>query len=340
MLSRQISYFWLLCLWCTGCTADHALQPVEHYSQNMPSDFEQIAYPKDNEYTPERWALGKKLFYDTVLSLDSTVSCASCHKPDFAFGDNVALSSGIQNRLSEQNSPSLANVAYHPYFTRAGGVPTLEMQILVPIQEHNEFNFNMVLAAERLTQDSTYVAMSWRAYNRAPDAFVITRAIANFERELISKNSFFDQYYFKKIAKLSAEEHAGMELFYSEKTNCFQCHGGPDFTNYSFENNGLYLLYKDKGRKRLTGKDDDDALFKVPTLRNIAESQPYMHDGSISNLAEVVDHYNSGGKMHKNQSPLIQPLHLTPEQQVQLIAFLNTLTDEEFLTNKEHKEEK
>lgn len=340
MLTRQIAYFWIICACCMACTAEQTLQPLEAYARNMPSDFSQIDYPKENEYTLERWTLGKQLFYDNVLSRDSTVSCGSCHKPDFAFGDNVALSTGIHNRPSEQNSPSLANVAYHPYFTRAGGVPTLEMQILVPIQEHNEFNFNMVLAAERLNRDSTYVALSWKAYNRAPDAFVITRAIANFERELISRNSLFDRYFFKKTAQLSVNERAGLELFYSAKTNCFKCHNGPDFTSYAFENNGLYTQYKDEGRKRLTGDDDDEARFKVPTLRNIAVSQPYMHDGSVAHLTDVVAHYNAGIKKHKNQSSLIQPLHLTQHQQDQLIAFLNTLTDETFLTDKKHQNEK
>ncbi len=133
------------------------------------------------------------IFYDNVLSIDSSINCGTCHKSSLAFSDDVSFSDGVKKRPGTRNSPTLANVAYHPYLTREGGVPTLEMQVLVPIQEHNEFDFNIVDAGERLMQDSTYVAMSQLAYNRKPDNYVITRALANFERTLISGNSPYDK---------------------------------------------------------------------------------------------------------------------------------------------------
>lgn len=300
----------------------------------IPQGFDNIEYPPDNLFTIEKWELGKKLFYDSVMSLDSSLSCASCHKPELAFSDDVPFSVGVEERSGTRNTPSLVNVAYHPYLTREGGVPTLEMQILVPIQEHNEFDFNIVLLADRLNNDSTYVKMSKLAFGRIPDAFVVTRALACFERSLISGYSRFDQYTEYLIdGSMSADEIDGMQLFYSERTQCSTCHSGFNFTNYKFENNGLYTEYLDEGRFRLTGKEHDKAKFKIPGLRNIELTAPYMHDGSMNSLEEVVEHYNSGGYDHFNKSSLIKPLGLTEKEKSNLVAFLKTLTDNSFVDN-------
>ena len=172
-----------------------------------------------------------------------------------AFSDHTPVSFGVEDRLGTRNAPSLANVAYQPYFLREGGVPTLEMQVLVPIQEHNEFDFNIVLLAERLNDDTSYVKMAMNAYNRAPDAFVITRAIACFERSLLSGNSPYDQYIKNNNTNAMTDAQIrGMNLFFSDRTNCSTCHSGFNFTNYAFENNGLYIQYADIGRMRLTLK--------------------------------------------------------------------------------------
>lgn len=299
-----------------------------------PKGFSEIEFPEDNGFSESRWTLGKKLFYDPVMSVDSTISCASCHNVDLAFSDNLALSLGVEERLGTRNTPSLANVAYHPYFTREGGVPSLEMQILVPIQEHNELDFNIVLLAERLNMDSTYIAMSMDAYNRAPDAFVITRALACFERSLLSGYSRFDHYEnYNDTDALSTAEQRGMQLFFSERTHCSQCHGGFNFTNYAFENNGLYEEYTDVGRFRFTGEDTDIARFKVPSLRNIELTAPYMHDGSLPTLEAVVEHYNTGGKNHPQKNSMVNPLNLSQKEKSDLIAFLKSLTDESFVKN-------
>lgn len=300
----------------------------------IPKGFDPFDVPDDNLFTQERWELGKKLFYDPVMSLDSTISCSSCHQAELAFSDDVSFSLGVEDRLGTRNSPSLANVAYHPYYTREGGVPTLEMQILVPIQEHNEFDFNIVLLAERLTRDSTYVSMSKRAYDREPDAFVITRALANFERSLLSGYSPYDQFEnYGDMTALTNSEINGMSLFFSERTNCSACHSGFNFTNYSFENNGLYEEYPDVGRFRLTGEEEDIAKFKVPSLRNVELTAPYMHDGSILTLEELIEHYNTGGKNHPHKSSLIKPLNLTDTEKKELVLFLKALTDMSFIHN-------
>ena len=305
---------------------------------NLPSPFSAINYPEDNVFTTDRWELGKKVCYDHVLSIDSTLSCASGHKSEFSFSDDVAFSKGVKDRDGVRNAPSLANVAFHPYFTREGGVQTLEQQVLVPLQEHHEFDFNIVLAGERIAKDSMYVVMSKKAYNRAPDYYVITRALANFERSLISNFSSFDQYHFgAQSDAITTAQKRGLELFYSEKTNCFKCHGGPNFTNYAFESNGLYDRYPDKGRRRLTELDSDEGLFKVASLRNVEVTGPYMHDGSMSSLSKVIEHYNSGGRDHLNKSTEIRPLNLTNQEKEDLLAFLLSLTDNKFLTDDQFK---
>ena len=290
--------------------------------------------PADNAFTTAKWALGKKLFFDPVMSRDQSISCASCHHPEFAFSDQQAFSPGVESRPGVRNAPSIANVGYHPYLLREGGVPTLEMQVLVPIQEHNEFDNNIVLLAERLNQDPEYVTLSMEAYGLAPDPFVITRAIACFERSLISGYSPYDQYKaYHHEEGLSPAQLRGMDLFFSAKTNCVSCHNGFNFTDYSFKNNGLYTEYTDPGRFRLTGLEEDKALFKVPSLRNIEITAPYMHDGSLTSLEAVVEHYVSGGKNHPHKSDLIKPLELTLDEQGDLVVFLKSLTDETFINN-------
>ncbi|HEY9116088.1 MAG TPA: c-type cytochrome, partial [Bacteroidales bacterium] len=176
------------------------------------------------------------------------------------------------------------------------------------------------------------------AYNREPDHYVIARALATFERSIISGNSPYDQYFFQnKKTALSFQEIAGMELFNSEKTNCFSCHSGFNFSNYSFQNNGLYQEYADMGRFKLTNIETDRALFKVPSLRNVGVTGPYMHDGSMKTLKEVVAHYNSGGKNHPHKNEMIKPLNLTEAEQAALIAFLRSLTDYDFVNNKKFR---
>lgn len=300
----------------------------------LPKGFPQFTEPADNSFTQARWDLGKKLFFDPIMSADSSISCASCHLPSLAFSDDKAISLGVANRPGTRNSPPLANVAYHPYYTREGGVPTLEMQVLVPIQEHNEFDFNILLIEQRMDADSQYVAMAQAAYAREPDPFVITRSIACFERSLLSGNSAYDRYTeHQETGVMSAAALRGMDLFFSQRTECSSCHQGFNFTNYAFENNGLYATYADPGRYRLTGDTADLALFKIPSLRNIELTAPYMHDGSFSTLEEVVAHYNSGGAAHPHKSEKIKALGLSQQEEDDLVAFLRALSDDSFVNN-------
>lgn len=307
--------------------------PTAAYLQ-IPPGFPDMPQPPDNELNEARYLLGKKLFFDPILSVDSTISCASCHKTSLALADDVPVSPGVQGRLATRNASTLFNVGYLPYYLREGGVPTLEMQVLVPIQEHEEMDFNIVAAANRLARKPTYVRMSQDAYGRTPDAYVITRAIAAYERTMVSGNSAYDQYTFQgKGSAMSASALRGRDLFFSSKTNCSSCHSGLFFTDNSFRNNGLDTVYQDVGRMRLTLKPEDEGLFRVPTLRNVAVTAPYMHNGSVATLEEVVDHYIKGGEAFWNKDSLIQPLVLTAAERQDLLSFLQSLTDQEVLTD-------
>lgn len=289
-------------------------------------DFPEMQFPEGNEYSELRYELGKKLFFDPIMSIDSTLSCASCHLPNHAFSDTVDFSPGVFGRAGVRNAPSLLNVGYHPYFLREGSIPTLEMQVLVPIQEKNEFAHNIVDISEELKEIISYSELSKKAYNREIDYFVITRALGVYERTLVSKNSKFDQFIAGKI-EFTQEEKQGFDLFMSDKTNCSSCHGGFNFTKYKITNNGLYEKYKDEGRMRATKDSVDLAKFKTPSLRNIELTAPYMHDGSIKTLEEVVEHYNSGGKNHIHKDSILKPLNLSENDKSSLVSFLKTLTD-------------
>ncbi len=181
-------------------------------------------------------------------------------------------------------------------------------------------------AIARLKKNEDYVQLFKEAYDRQPDLFSLIRAIACYERSLLSGNAPYDLYQQEKI-ELTESEINGKKLFFSDSLNCSTCHGGFNFTNFSFENNGLYKKYQDKGRQKVTVRPQDEGKFKVPSLRNIELTAPYMHDGSIETLDQVIDHYARGGQKHKNQSELIQGFTLSSKNKTDLINFLKTLTD-------------
>ena len=262
------------------------------------------------------------------------MTCENCHKQALAFSDDKAQSLGVEDRPGFRNSPSLANIGYHPYFTREGGIQTLEQQIAIPIQEHNEFNNNIVELSELLRADPEINQRALEAYNRPVDPFVLTRAISCFERSFISGSSPFDDFNTGvNFDALSTEALRGMDLFLSDSLACSHCHSGFNFTNYAFENNGLYQNYEDSGRYRLTLDTSDIARFKVPSLRNIALTAPYMHNGSMEDLETVIDHYASGGFDHVHKSDLIKGFEISEADKTALIAFLESLSDEEFISN-------
>lgn len=316
----------------SGCTpTEDALD--EPYELDLPPGFAPFAIPTDNQLTVKRVALGKMLFFDKALSRDSSVSCGSCHFQAHAFSDVVSISTGIEGRKGMRNSPPLFNLGYHPYFFADGGVPTLELQVLAPVQDPNEMDHEFPFAVARMAQKPQYQELAKIAYGRSFDAFVLTRSIAAFQRTLVSGNSAYDRYMQGQSNAISESAKRGLQLLQSERLGCTGCHSGTNFTDYSFKNNGLYVAYPDSGRMRVTALAQDRDKFKVPSLRNIALTAPYMHDGSIATLEQVIAHYNSGGASNPQKDSRIKPLQLTTQEQADLLEFLNTLTDYDFITN-------
>lgn len=310
-----------------------SLKNKELNIHSIPEGFPKVEHPVGNELNFDRWILGKKLFFNPVLSRDSSISCASCHLPSHAFSDTLKSSLGVEERVGVRNAPSLANVAYHPYFTKDGGVPSLEMQVLVPVQDHLEFDFNIVDISDRLMRIPEYVELCQKAYSRIPDPFCITRSISTFERTLLSGNSKYDRLVRGDSSNWTLSEYRGLKLFFGNKANCSNCHSGFNFTNYEIVNNGLRINYADSGRMRITHLEQDRAKFKVPSLRNIELTAPYMHDGSLEDLNAVMNHYSEGIQDHKNLDSRLKRLKFSEIEKSDLIAFLNTLTDTEFCSN-------
>jgi cytochrome c peroxidase len=328
----SIIFFWVACT----PQPDDELMPVlpdDVLVFDLPVGFPELPYPAENAPTALRVELGKQLFYDTRLSRDGNLSCASCHLPQNAFADPRPVSIGTDGRTGLRNSPTLTNVAWQPYLFMDGGVPNLELQVMHPLNDPLEFDLHIVDAASLLASDENYAQMSRSAYNRELDPYVIMRSIAAFERTLISGDSPYDRFLAGDVNALSADAQAGKALFFSPETGCSDCHSGVFFTDFSFQNIGLYATYEDNGRQRVTSDPSDAGKFKVPTLRNVALTAPYMHDGSLPTLASVVAHFNLGGAQHLNQHPAVRPLNLNPEQQAQLVVFMEALTDETFINN-------
>lgn len=287
--------------------------------------------PKDNPQTDAKIALGEKLFFDKRLSVDNSVACVDCHQPKLAFADNLPLSFGVNGGITERNAPSLLNAAYLKKVMFDGELKTLEMQVIVPIQEHTEMGCDMKELIQKLRAIPEYEQAAQSVFGRTFDPFVLTRSIAAFERTLISQNSAFDRYWLGDKKALNSSEKRGWKIF-SETLYCTKCHPAPHFTTYSTQNNGLYKDYvKDQGRFRIDLADSSKGKFKIPSLRNIKLTAPYMHNGSIKTVKEVLQHYQKGGENHDNQSKIIVPFELSGTEMEDLLHFFSALTDTSYL---------
>jgi cytochrome c peroxidase len=296
-----------------------------------PNELVFVPAPDENPTTTEKAELGRKLFFDKRLSLDGTVSCASCHDPHKAFTDQLATSIGIKGQRTERNAPSVLNSGFLKTVMFDAHLKTLELQVIVPLQEPTEMGHNMKKLIPQLRAIPEYQAAAQKIFQRDFDAFVLTRSIGAFERSLVSMKSRFDQYQAGNKKALSKDEQAGWKLF-SEKLYCIQCHPAPYFTTFEAANNGLYLDYgKDKGRFRINLDSSDIGKFKIPSLRNSELTFPYMHDGSLENIDKVIEHYIKGGKKHPLQDKRIVPFELTTKERKQLTLFLKALTDTSYL---------
>jgi cytochrome c peroxidase len=303
-----------------------------------------MAAPQANWPLPKKMTaaqLGKQLFHEKILSLDSTVSCASCHQPALAFADTSRFSIGIGGQPTSRNTPSVLNMKNRPYFYWDGRAASLEQQSLMPIQHPKEMALPIALAIERLNQNKTYTIYFKNVFGAAPNAKNLSKAFAAFEKTLETDNSLFDDWSNGQASKKwTAQMERGRVLFLSDKTQCFNCHKMEDFTTDEFENIGLFngKNLNDSGRYKVTKARADIGRFKIPGLRNVAVTAPYMHNGQLKTLAEVVDYYCNPDQFvpdASNRSPrMADKIDLSKQEKADLIAFLETLTDRAYLKQK------
>jgi cytochrome c peroxidase len=260
--------------------------------------------PEDNPLTAEKIELGRRLFFDRRLSRDGSVACASCHDPERAYSDGRAVAVGVFGRRGRRNAPALINRGYGRLFFWDGRAASLEEQALLPIQDHNEMDLSLAEASARV--------------NLAPEE--ISRSLASFVRSILSGNSRFDRFVNGDRNALSAEEQSGLQLF-RDKANCTACHVGPNFTDEKLHNTGI--TWRD-GRFADSGAGHGD--FKTPTLREIARTAPYMHDGSLAGLNDVIEYYDRGGNANPQLDPELHPLHLSEDEKRSLVQFLRSLS--------------
>ncbi len=320
------------------------------YTLIVPEDFPEMEIPPNNPLTKAGVALGKRLFFDPILSADSTMSCSTCHLPSLSFTDNNAFSKGIDGKSGRRSAMSLLNLGYNKNgFFWDGRVATLEDQALVPVEDTIELHNNWDTLIEKIKQHKEYPSLFEKAFGIQSVSSIhkglVVKAIAQFERTLVSsRDSKFDKVK-RGEATFTPDELIGFDMFFDKSpeykdAECAHCHNVPLFTTNEYFNNGITEAhdledFEDKGLGAITGDRFDIGKFRAPTLRNIELTAPYMHDGRFNSLEEVIEHYSSGGKYSETVSPLIRPLNLTKKEKRQLLAFLKTLTDTTFVKNPE-----
>jgi cytochrome c peroxidase len=301
----------------------------------VPKGWPQPKYDfKKNPLTEESFQLGRHLFYDPILSRDNTISCSSCHLQQTGFTHvDHQLSHGIEGKIGTRNSMALINLAWNKDFMWDGGVNNLEVQAINPITSPTEMDEKLENVVAKLQNSPKYRTLFTKAYgDDKVTSQRVLKALAQFTVMLKSSNSKYDKV-MRKEENFTQQEQHGYDLF---KTNCASCHKEPLFADERFEKNGIALdeTLNDLGRIKITGKTEDKMRFKIPTLRNIQFTFPYMHDGRFKTLTEVVKHYNFLGNDKSLPKELAKPMNLSDNDRVDLVAFLQTLTDKEFLFDK------
>lgn len=357
----------LLFLLVLGC--NNRTEVESDYDWSLREGFPKPIVPSDNVMTKARVELGRHLFYDKNLSANQTQSCATCHQQKFAFAEPLSTSIGSTGEKHRRNAPALVNIAYNKTLTWAhDGLKDLEMQILLPMFGEEPVELGITGHEEKVLkrfQTEKYKALFEAAYPNDGVSFqTMVKALSSFVRSLVSLNSPFDRYaYDGDDTAISESALRGMALFFSEKLECHHCHGGFNFTQSTFHeqqqidrrpfhNTGLYNVNsegaypdKDNGLYEITLNPEDFGKFRAPTLRNIALTAPYMHDGSLKTLEDVIDFYAAGGRnitegpfkgdgrINPLKSPFIKGFEITHEEKQDLLAFLKTLTDDSFINN-------
>ena len=313
---------------CTGGLRQGGTQ-APPYRVAVPLGLDLVApVPEDNTITEAKIALGEMLFFDSALSADETLSCASCHQPTHHFTDGRPRAVGLQGREGTRNVPSVLNSAYGRSFLWDGSVSSLEEQVLRPIQGKAELGLELDQLLRRLSGQDIYRAAFRNAFGRGEiSENRVARALATYLRSLRSGDAPVDRFLHGDAAALSASARRGFRLFVG-RANCGTCHLAPLFTDHELHNTGVSWGSPDLGSYTITGREEDRGMFKTPSLRNVAMTAPYMHDGSILTLEAVIEHYERGGTPNPNLDEEIVPLRLTPQERADLIAFLESLTGE------------
>lgn len=322
-------------------------QPIP-YPLQIPKGLPPLPETPDNPLTEDGVQLGRHLFFDPILSLDSTLSCASCHDPRKAFTDNLAVSPGVAGTLGTRSSMTILNAAY---FVKGlfwdGRVGTLESQAIEPVQNPIELHEDWPNVEKKLQRHKSYPEMFRKAFGISGKKEITkelaAKAIAQYERILLTGGQSLFQRQLRGEVFFNPDQQEGNDLYFNTDllipdAECFHCHAAPLMHANDFFNNGIDSVtsldgFADKGRGVVTGLRIDNGKFKAPSLYNIVLTAPYMHDGRFKTLEEVIDHYNSGGHFVENKDGFIRPLGLNSRQKKSLIAFLHTLTDTTYLTN-------
>lgn len=348
----MLSLVFVLTVGCNEDPVDNSisLTDIEYnptdFLVDVPVEFPALEIPDDNPLTTDGIRLGQHLFFDPILSADSTMSCASCHLPEAGFTDQLAVSTGIDGVAGQRSSMSLVNsgFSFNGLFWD-GSIQTLEDQALLPVEDPIELHHEWQELIPDLRSIPLYQELFRKAFGISTTSEITkelaVKAIAQYERVLISGNSNFDKF-LRSEYFFSEEEGEGFAMFFDKDPDivdaeCFHCHSASLFTDNTFRNNGLDEVqdlaeFTDLGRGGVTGNPLDNGKFRVPTLRNITLTAPYMHDGRFQTLEEVIEHYNSGGHFAPNRDPLIYELGLTDSEKSNLLAFLHTLVDTSYLS--------
>lgn len=289
----------------------------------IPKGLGELKFPEDNLSDPRKISLGRQLYFDPRLSADNTVSCATCHNPKHGWSDARATSQGVGGKLGGRNAPTVINAAFHRFQFWDGRAATLEEQALGPIANPVEMNLPVEEAVARLNQIEGYRTQFNEIFGSDCTKETLAKAIAAYERTILSGDAPYDRYKAGDKAALSESAARGMTLFFG-KANCSACHSGPNFTDFAFHNIGVGMdkPEPDKGRAEISKLEGDTGAFKTPTLREIARTGPYMHDGSMQTLEQVVEHYNKGGTPNKYLDEEIFKLNLSDQEKTDLVTFM------------------
>ncbi|GIW79946.1 MAG: cytochrome-c peroxidase [Gemmatales bacterium] len=284
----------------------------------------EVRSPRDNPLTSAKVALGRQLFFDKRLSRDHSLSCASCHDPAKGWSNAAPLATGIDQQPSRRHVPTLVNVAFQSSFFWDGRAGSLEEQALKPIENPAEMGMPVGDLVKKLNAITGYRTQFEKVFGTPATPKTIAKALAAYQRTIISRNAPVDRYFRGDKKALSPPAERGLKLFFGQ-ARCHLCHAGPNFTDGSFHNIGIGLKSADGGREQITGKKSDHKAFKTPTLREIARTAPYMHDGSFATLKQVVQHYNFGGvsdQPNPHRDERLEVLYLGEDQVADLVTFL------------------